>query len=288
MNDSIAPNISRLSVLACFAHPDDEGFAAGGLLAMLAAGGARVTLVCATNGEVGEISDPSLATPENLGQVRQQELRNAMAVTGIADLRFLNYRDSGMDGTDDNRHPNAYCNSAAATVVDRLAGIIRATGPHIVLTHDPSGGYGHPDHKTMCAHATAAVARAADSTDSDSDSDSDSDHGPNGAAPLLYYVCFPRSVFRRWWQEMTDRGITPPFAVDAADSLGTPDAAVTTVVDVLPWVKVKLESLACHQTQLDDSGPFRQLPEEVVHRLMGTEYYQLAAPPGAADLLAML
>ena len=88
------PTVSRLSVLACFAHPDDEGFASGGLLAMLAAGGARVTLVCATNGDVGEISDPSLATPENLWQVRQQELRNAMAITGVNDLRFLNYRDS--------------------------------------------------------------------------------------------------------------------------------------------------------------------------------------------------
>ena len=273
MRTATPESISRLAVLACFAHPDDEGFSSGGLLAMLAAGGARVTLVCATNGDVGEISDPSLATPENLWQVRQQELRNAMAVTGIADLRFLNYRDSGMDGTDDNRHPNAYCNSDAAAVVDRLADIIRETAPRIVLTHDPSGGYGHPDHKTMCAHATAAVAGASE---------------PNGAAPLLYYVCFPRSVFRRWWREMTDRGITPPFAVDAADALGTPDSEVTTVVDVLPWVKVKLESLACHRTQLDDSGPFHQLPEEVVRRLMGTEYYQLASPPGAADFLATL
>ncbi len=273
MRTSTPESLSRLSVLACFAHPDDEGFASGGLLAMLAAGGARVTLVCATNGDVGEISDPSLATPENLWQVRQQELRNAMAVTGIDDLRFLNYRDSGMDGADDNRHPNAYCNADAAAVVSRLAGIISETNPHVVLTHDPSGGYGHPDHKAMCAHATAAVARAAD---------------PDGAAPLLYYVCFPRDVFRRWWQEMADRGITPPFAVDAVDSLGTPDADVTTIVDVLPWVKVKLESLACHRTQLHDSGPFSQLPEDVVDMLMGTEFYQLVSPPGAADLLATL
>ena len=150
-------DLARLSVLACFAHPDDEGFASGGLLAMLAAGGARVTLVCATNGDVGEISDPSLATPENLWQVRQQELRSAMAITGVADLRFLNYRDSGMDGTDDNRHPNAYCNADAGVVVDNLAGVIAEVNAHVVLTHDPSGGYGHPDHKTMCAHATAAV-----------------------------------------------------------------------------------------------------------------------------------
>ena len=265
--------LSRLSVLACFAHPDDEGFASGGLLAMLAAGGARVTLVCATNGDVGEISDPTLATPENLWQVRQQELRNAMAITGVNDLRFLDYRDSGMDGTDDNRHPNAYCNADSDVVVSHLAGVIRETNPHAVLTHDPSGGYGHPDHKTMCAHATAAVQRAAD---------------PDGFTPLLYYVCFPRGVFQRWWQEMIDRGIEPPFAVDAIDSLGTPDDDVTTTVDVSSWVATKLASLACHRTQISADGPFERLPEDVVHRLMGIEYYQLVTPPGASDLLATL
>ena len=273
MMTAAAADFSRLSVLACFAHPDDEGFAAGGLLAMLAAGGARVALVCATNGEVGEISDPALATPDNLGQVRQQELRNAMAVTGVSDLRFLNYRDSGMDGTDDNRHPSAYCNAAADAVIRHLAGVIAAVNPHIVLTHDPSGGYGHPDHKTMCAHATAAVQQASD---------------PDGATPLLYYVCFPRQVFRRWWQEMTERGITPPFAVDAVDALGTPDEDVTTTVDVASWVEVKLRSLRCHRTQLHDTGPFSQLPTDVINTLMGVEFYQLAYPAGASDLLATL
>ena len=267
------PSVSRLSVLACFAHPDDEGFSSGGLLAMLAAGGARVTLVCATNGDVGEISDPSLATPENLWQVRKQELRNAMAITGISDIRFLDYRDSGMDGTDDNLHPNAYCNADDDAIIGQLTGIIAEINPHLVLTHDPSGGYGHPDHKTMCSHATAAAERASD---------------PDAATPLLYYTCFPRSVFQRMWQEMTDRGITPPFAVDAVDTLGTPDEDVTTTLDVSEWVETKIASLSCHRTQIHDDGPFEQLPTAVVHRLMGTEYYQLAAPTGAVDLLAAL
>ena len=121
--------LSRLSVLACFAHPDDEGFASGGLLAKLAAAGARLTLVCATNGDLGEISDPSLATPENLWQVRKQELRNAMDITGIADLRFLDYRDSGMDGWDSNNHPNAYCNADPEHIINLLAVIIAETNP---------------------------------------------------------------------------------------------------------------------------------------------------------------
>jgi LmbE family N-acetylglucosaminyl deacetylase len=87
---------------------------------------------------------------------------------------------------------------------------------------------------------------------------------------------------------MADRGITPPFAAEAIDELGTPDDDVTTTVDVMPWVDTKLRSLACHQTQLHDSGPFSQLPDDIVHMLMGTEYYQLVSPAGAVDLLAGL
>ena len=102
------------------------------------------------------------------------------------------------------------------------------------------------------------------------------------------YYCFPRDVFRRWWQEMANRNITPPFAAEAIDELGTPDADVTTTVDVMPWVDVKLRSLSCHRTQLHDSGPFHQLPDDVVNMLMGTEFYQLVSPPGAVDLLATL
>ena len=89
---------STLTILAVFAHPDDEGFGCGGTLAALVAEGHRVTLICATNGDVGEISDPALATRETLPSVRQGELRAAMDLTGILDVRFLNYRDSGNAG----------------------------------------------------------------------------------------------------------------------------------------------------------------------------------------------
>ena len=104
---SAAQDLSHLTLLFVFAHPDDEGFGSGGTLAMLASRGAKITLICATSGEVGEISDPALATPETLGEVRREELRRAMAVTGIKDVRFLHYRDSGMAGTEDNEHPDS-------------------------------------------------------------------------------------------------------------------------------------------------------------------------------------
>ncbi len=264
------------SALGVFAHPDDEGFGCGGTLAMLARQGARLALVCATNGDVGEISDPALATPETLGQVRQQELRDAMAVTGFGDIRFLNYRDSGMDGTADNNHPHSLFQAAEREVVERVKAAIEDIRPDIVLTHDPTGGYGHPDHVTVSRRTVAAREQIA---------------AGGGPAPLLYYVCFPRSNFRRMWQQMTDRGITPPFASLEMDKIGSPDEMVTTRVDVSGMVETKIASLALHRTQMDPKGAFAQLPEHITKEMMSTEYFSLAFPEDATeeqDLLARL
>ncbi|MFQ6027978.1 MAG: PIG-L family deacetylase [Dehalococcoidia bacterium] len=273
-------DLSGLSVLGAFAHPDDEGFGTGGTLAMLVSRGARVTLVCATNGDVGEISDPALATPENLAQVRQEEMRQAMAVTGVPDVRFFNYRDSGMVGTEDNNHPHALHQADPDQVIGRLVDIIREVRPQIVLTHDPSGGYGHPDHKAICQHTTQAVAVCGDTTAYPQQLS----QGRQVWDPaLLYYVCFPRSNFRRLWQQMLDLGIKPPFASLDIESLGSPDEEVTTRLDVSAYVETKIASLDCHRTQMDPDGPFAQIPEELMREIMSTEYYSLVAREGVAN-----
>ena len=266
-----AQDLHHLRLLGCFAHPDDEGFGLGGLLAMLVARGAQVTLVCATNGDVGEISDPNLATPETLAQVRQQEMLDAMSVTGVGDVRFLNYRDSGMAGTEDNEHPNSLHQAEPATVVRQLVEVIREVRPNIVVTHDPSGGYGHPDHQAMSRHTTTAFGQAA------------GDGSPSGhSLDCLYYVCFPRSNFQRMWNKMVEMGISPPFANQDIDKVGTPDEKVTTVVNVGAYVDTKIESLNRHRTQINPDGPFSQLPEEMMREIMGEEYLELVSFEGRA------
>ncbi len=284
----LTPDLSHLSVAGIFAHPDDEGFGCGGALALLAARGARLTLVCATNGDVGQISDPSLATPETLAQVRQEELRRAAAVTGVQEVRFLNYRDSGMVGSKHNENLASLHQASPARVAGRLVGILREARPQIVLTHDSTGGYGHPDHLSVYRHVTRAVALAGDAAA----------YPEQGAAglkpwtvPLLYYVCFPRTLFRRMWREMLAAGITPPFASKDADSLGCPDEDVTTTLDVSQYVDTKIASLACHRTQLDPNGPFARLAPELMREIMSTEYFALARRAGVdgqTDLLAGL
>ena len=271
-------DLSGLSVLAAFAHPDDEGFGVGGTLAMLASRGARITLVCATNGDVGEISDPALATPETLAQVRQEELRQAMAVTGISDVRFLNYRDSGMDGTADNSHPASLNQAPAGQVSARLAEIIEEVQPRLVLTHDPTGGYGHPDHRAIYRHTTQAFNQTINQSG-------------NAGNEFLYHVCFPRSNFQRIWQQLKDLGIEAPFASLELEKIGSPDEAVTMVRDVSDYVDIKIASLDCHRTQMNPNGPFAKLPKAMLREIMSTEYFTLAQPENAdegSDLLAGL
>ena len=127
------------TLLAIYAHPDDEASSGGGTLARYAADGVNVALVCATRGEVGEIADDSLATPETLSQVREQELRNAADALGVGEVVFLSYRDSGMAGTDDNDNPAALVNAPEDEVVSQLVGVIRRLKPQVIMTFDPTG-----------------------------------------------------------------------------------------------------------------------------------------------------
>src|SRR5258708_25631316 len=95
--------MSTKRLLGIFAHPDDEGTMSGALL-QYSTSGVETGLVCATRGEVGEIADPALATPENLGEVREGEMRGAADVLGVRNLWFLGYRDSGMAVTPAEEH----------------------------------------------------------------------------------------------------------------------------------------------------------------------------------------
>src|SRR5215471_15476344 len=135
--------MSTKRLLGIFAHPDDEGALSGAMLKYSALD-VETGLVCATRGEVGEISDPALATPETLGQVREGEMRAAAEVLGVPNLWFLDYRDSGMAGTPANSDPRCLAQANAAEVVGRLVAVIRQFRPQVMVTFDETGGYGHP------------------------------------------------------------------------------------------------------------------------------------------------
>src|SRR5947208_13163710 len=147
--------MSTKRLLGIFAHPDDEGTMSGAMLKYSTLD-IETGLVCATRGEVGEIADPALATPENLGEVREGEMRAAAGVLGVHNLWFLGYRDSGMAGTPENQDPLSLAQASAAEVVGKLVGIIRQFRPQVMATFDETGGYGHPDHIAVYRHTTSA------------------------------------------------------------------------------------------------------------------------------------
>jgi len=260
------------TLLAVYAHPDDEAFGTGGSLAQYTAAGVEVVLVCATRGEVGEISDPSFATPETLGEVRESELRCAAETMGVKQLFFLDYRDSGMDGTPENRDPRAFINAPAAEVVAKLVEIIRRVKPDIVVTFEPNGGYGHPDHIAIHNHTVAAFHASADPA-------RNPDLGPTWHAQRLFYSAIPRSFFREMVAQMKALGEdTSDFDRFEAEGRGWPDEMVNVRINVAATVDAKWEALECHRTQFGPGNLFRRLPKDKIKKLMSREYFALAWP----------
>ncbi|MHB1413651.1 MAG: PIG-L family deacetylase [Chloroflexota bacterium] len=260
------------ALLATFAHPDDEVFGTGGTLALYASEGVRVSLVCATRGEVGEISDPALASPDTLPQVREEELRCSLRALGIDDVVLLGYRDSGMAGTADNDHPRAFCNAPAEEVVARLVEEIRRTRPQVAVTFGPGGGYGHPDHIAIHQHTLAAVQVAADPAFR-------SDLGQPWSIARLFYTTIPRSLFWEMRERMRDLGLdTSPFEGMADRLKDLPEERVDVSMDVSTHFEAKWTAMTCHRTQMSTDSPFNQLPENIMKQVFSREFFILGQP----------
>lgn len=146
----------KKKILVVTAHPDDETFGMGGTIAKCQAEGAEIAVLCATKGEVGEADAELLAHFKSMADLRVSEMRCAMQVLGVKELHFLGYRDSGMPGSPENSHPQAFVQASLEKTGMDIAYYLRKFRPSVVLTSDPMGGYGHPDH----IHAYRSVVRA--------------------------------------------------------------------------------------------------------------------------------
>ena len=269
------PEGTRRRLLAVMAHPDDETFGCGGTLARYSAEGVQVDLICATLGEAGEISDPSLATPETLAQVREGELRAACDVLGVKELFLLGYRDSGMAGTSDNDHPEALCQASHEELVSRIVAVIRQVKPQVIVTFDPSGGYDHPDHVAIHHAAREAYAAASDPTRYRGQlTGSVEAYAPR----KLYYFVFPCSIFRAFQEAVKATGDDSDLAKMDPEKVGTPDEEITTVLDVNAYGLEKERAARCHRTQIEVE-PFSWLPETLKQRFLSTEHLVRAEPP---------
>ena len=245
------------TLLAIFAHPDDEAIMMGGTLARYAAAGVRVALLCATRGEYGPISDSALATPATLPAVREAELRAACELLGVSWLRFLDCPDSGVN--------NLFWPEVEAKIVQA----IRELKPQVIVTFGLDGLYGHPDHIAVSMLATAAFRSAGQA-------ECFVGAGPPHQADKLYFAQFPRRLAAELLaatqtQEADFWGFDP-------DAFGVPDEGLTTIIDVRPHVAAKLQALRCHRTQLVANNVFALIDEKLATRLWAYEHFRLIQP----------
>jgi N-acetyl-1-D-myo-inositol-2-amino-2-deoxy-alpha-D-glucopyranoside deacetylase len=255
-------------VLLVHAHPDDETINNGATMAMYAALGASVTLVTCTRGEEGEVLIPELShlaanATDTLGQHRVTELALAMKELGVADHRFLGegvtlFRDSGMMGTEPNNRPDVFWQADIEEASDLLVQIIDEMKPHVLITYDEFGGYGHPDH--IQAHRVAM--RAAEKSAWD--------------IPKIYWNVMPISVIQEGIDAM--KGIDSDFwGAEKAEDLpfAKDDSFVHALVDGNAYVEKKMSAMKAHATQIAVDGPFFALSNNVGLQVWGNEYYTL-------------
>lgn len=256
---------STTRLLAVFAHPDDEAFSSAGTFAALSDQGVAITLICATRGEAGEISDPALANSETLGAVREAELRAAMREVGVSDIRLLGFRDSGMVGAKENDDPRAFVNADVGRVAADVVRAIDELAPAAVVSFGPDGIYGHPDH--LMAHRVVLEAFRS--------------MAASGRAriPALYFVAVSRERLQE--RAKSDSGAFAGMTQEQLDRLGTPSAEITTTIRVADQFDRKWAAMMAHRTQMGEKGPFEGMPREQIREFLGQEGYVRQAIGGA-------
>jgi N-acetyl-1-D-myo-inositol-2-amino-2-deoxy-alpha-D-glucopyranoside deacetylase len=276
-------------LLLVHAHPDDEVFATGGLIARSVAEGRRVDLVVCTGGEEGEIHDPSLDPEEakpRIREIRAGELECSVAALrgdGPGELRVhrLGYRDSGMMDTEANAHPACFWRADLDEATGRLVAVIREAQPSVMVTYDPNGNYGHPDHINAHRIAVSAMQAAADASRY-------LDAGPAYSVAKFYEVAFNRDRWTSVMAEMKERGLKLPWDLDERpdasesaeeESFGVPEAEVTALVDVAAWSAAKKAAMDCHKTQRQDFGWLLEMPEDLASRILSPETFMLTRWP---------
>ncbi|PBI94237.1 1D-myo-inositol 2-acetamido-2-deoxy-alpha-D-glucopyranoside deacetylase [Rhodococcus erythropolis] len=270
---------SAKRLLLVHAHPDDETITTGGTIARYASEGAEVTVLTCTLGEEGEVIGDAWAglvasEADQLGGYRIAELSAALSALGSAAPRFLDgagrYRDSGMIGTPSAANPRAFVNARLDEAVGAVVAVIREIRPHVVITYDPNGGYGHPDHIQAHAITTAAVEAAATTAYPET--------GEPWSTPKFYWTVTERSGLERGIAAISEFPenwrLPEPGELPSVD-----DGDVTTAIDVRGVMDAKARALSAHATQVTvaPSGAEFALSNNVVQPILTVEHFVLAA-----------
>jgi LmbE family N-acetylglucosaminyl deacetylase len=255
---------SNYTILAVFAHPDDE-IGAGSTFAYYSDAGVRIVLACASRGEAATIYCDDCATKENLAEVRTGELQCACDHLGIAELRWLDWPDGGIK------------NLPRPDAVRQVVELIRDVHPTVIVTHPENGLYPHPDHLAVWEIVRAAFDAAGDERQY-------GDAGPGWQAQRLYTRAMPQSMFERAPGLQNFRvelnGELLPF-------MGTPDDEIDITMHVGATVPRRMAAWACHVSQHNPEGFSSVMPDGLREEMAANEQFLLVAgtplPAGASD-----
>jgi len=258
--------MKRRVLVGVFAHPDDESFGPGGTLARYAAEGVNVHVIIATDGIAGSVEEGmDFKDHHTLAQVRSRELANAAIALGVTSVWSLPWRDSGMRGAPDNDHPQALIRQPVEALADEVLGYFKRLQPQVVLTHDPFGGYGHPDHIRVCEAVTAAFYLAQE-------------------PQKLYYTAFPKRFLKVMVRLMPLWGVDPSAIGRNKDinlvEISRWDTPATARVDIRSYMAVKDAASRAHASQYNGGPSWAQmLPEFIKKPVLGVDSFTRAYPP---------
>ena len=252
------------------AHPDDESSKGAGTVAKYKSEGVHCVLVCCTGGELGDIVNPAMDSPEvreNLAAVRRDELERATKLIGYDEVVMLGYRDSGMAGTAGNFDVRSFHQAPLDEAIGRLVAIIRRVQPHVVMTYgDEQQGYPHPDHIKVHDISVPAFERAGDP-------DCYPWAGPAWQPQKLYYSAWSRTRFVKMHARMLELGIESPFDAKWFNRPAV-DERLTTQIEIGEFYDVRVNALMAHATQIDPTSKFWfGLPPDEARKLHPWEEY---------------
>ncbi len=261
------------------AHPDDESFGIGSTLAQYAATGVKTYYICSTGGEVGTVDPKHLNGYDTIKKLRSVELECAGRVLGLAGISYLGYRDSGMRGSGDNKHPDSLVMAPIEEVALQVVKIIREMKPDVVITHNVDGGYGHPDHIATHNATVKAFYAAGDPTQYP-------EAGPIFQPKKLYFGVRSRKLMKIFVRLMPLFGQDPHHFGRNGDvdliKMTTVKYPIHAIIRIKKQaIQIRNKARACHASQSDGRrrpGLYRII--EIIERIRGPrDCFIRAYPP---------
>lgn len=246
--------VDQLKLMCILPHPDDETLGTGGILAKYAAEGIETYLMMVTRGEKGWGLDPAIRPgPQEIGRMREEELRCASQILGIKEVFFMGYIDGEVADADPQE------------VISRMVTYLRQVKPQVVVTFDPFGVYGHPDHIATSQLAVSAVVNAASPAYQD----------PGDSVPhvvqKLYYMAEPQAIFDMFG----DAPETLCFEVDGNKRCPVPwpDWSISTWIDIADYWQTVVQAIRCHYSQGLNGDQYAAFPEKFDRHTWGFRGY---------------